>query len=298
MTQATADIYERITAQIIEAIEAGAGSYRMPWHVTNADVFAPVNAAADRRYRGINVLVLWAAAQHHGFASGFWATYRQWQELGAQVRKGEKATPVVFWTVPESDRGESTDEAGAEKEKPSRGIFARGYSVFNSDQVDGYTRPERPVLPESERIAAAEKCFSAVGATVRHGGGVACYNPAEDLIYIPEFSSFRDAACYYSTLGHEATHWTGAPHRLNRDTPSRFGSEGYAMEELVAELGAAFLCTTLGIANEPRPDHAAYIASWLDVLRQNKRAIFTAASQAQKAVDWMTEQGEHQAKAA
>ena len=166
-------------------------------------------------------------------------------------------------------------------------MFARGYSVFNAAQVDGYAAPAQPVLPEAERIGHAEAFFAAIGADIRHGGNRACYVPALDQIRMPPFEAFRDPVAYYATLAHEATHLTGHPSRCARDLRGRFGDEAYAAEELIAELGAAFLCADLALAPEPRPDHAAYVASWLNVLRDDKRAIFTAAAKAQQAADWM-----------
>jgi antirestriction protein ArdC len=295
MNQQTPDIYAKVTQQIIEAMERGAASYRMPWHVTGADCFAPVNVVSKRPYRGINVLLLWLLAEHHGYTSGEWATYNQWQELGAQVRKGEKAALIVFWKISERGREETDDQ---EEPASNRSILARGYHVFNAAQVEGYLPKPSPVLPESERVGSAERFFSRLGIAVKHGGNTACYSPQEDVIHMPPFSCFRDAASFYSTLGHEATHATGAEHRLNRDLKPRFAEESYAMEELVAELGAAFLCSTLGLSNEPRKEHAAYLSSWLRVLRQDKRAVFTAASQAQKAIDWMCLRAEEQSQAA
>jgi len=291
MNQQTPDIYERVTKQIIEAMERGAEGYRMPWHVTDADCFAPINVVSKRPYRGVNVLLLWLLAEHHGYESGQWATYNQWQELGAQVRKGEKAALVVFWKISERNREESEDQ---EEPTSTRAVLARGYYVFNVAQVEGYSPEPSPVLPEGERIERAERFFAQLGANIRHGGAAACYSPQEDLIHMPPFSCFRDAVTYYSTLGHESVHWTGAPHRLNRDLRPRFETESYAMEELVAELGAAFLCSALNLSNEPRQDHAAYLSNWLKVLKQDKRAIFAAASQAQKAVDWMRLRNEEQ----
>jgi antirestriction protein ArdC len=284
MNQQTPDIYEKVTQQIIEAMERGAGAYRMPWHVTGADCFAPMNAASRRQYRGVNLLLLWLLAEHHGYTSGEWATYNQWQALGAQVRKAEKSALVVFWKISERSR-----EEAEEQEEPTshRSILARGYHVFNSAQVDGYSPKPAPALPEGERIESAERFFARLGFTVEHGGNRACYSPEEDVIHMPPFSCFRDGASYYSVLGHEHVHATGAKHRLDRDLRPRFAEESYAMEELVAELGAAFLCAALGLANEPRKEHAAYLGTWLQVLKQDRRAIFTAASQAQQAVDWM-----------
>lgn len=291
MDQQTADIYERVTRQIIEAMERGAGSYRMPWHVTGAESFAPVNVVSKRPYRGVNILLLWLLAELQGYTSGEWATYNQWKALGAQVRKAEKSALVVFWKIAERSREETEDQ---EEPAGNRSILARGYHVFNAGQVEGYSPEPAPVLPESERIESAERFYAQLGFTVEHGGNRACYSPQEDVIHMPPFSCFRDAASYYSVLGHEVVHTSGAAHRLNRDLKSRFGEESYAMEELVAELGAAFLCSSLGLANEPRREHAAYLSNWLRVLRQDKRAIFTAASQAQKAVDWMRLRNEEQ----
>lgn len=286
--EARGDIYARVTERIAAAVEAGAGDWRMPWH-GGADGRAsalPANAATGRPYRGVNVLVLWAAAQAEGYAGGTWATYRQWRELGAQVRQGERACPVVFWKALDG-RGDE-DEAGEEGEGRGRPrLLARGYSVFNAAQVDGYDAPALPVLPEAERIAHADAFFAGLGLAVRHGGARASYAPAVDEVRMPPFQAFRDAIAYYATLAHEATHWTGHASRLARDLRGRFGEEAYAVEELVAELGAAFLCADLRLAPEPRPDHAAYVASWLKVLRSDKRAIFAAAAKAQAAADWM-----------
>jgi antirestriction protein ArdC len=296
MNQQTPDIYERVTRQIIEAIERGAGSYRMPWHVTGAESFAPVNVVSKRPYRGVNLLLLWLLADHHGYTSGEWATYNQWKGLGAQVKKGEKSALIVFWKISERNSEETEDQ---EESSSNRSILARGYHVFNAAQVDGYAPQPAPALPESERIQRTDTFFVDIGADIRHGGNTAYYEPETDIIRMPMSSAFREAAAYFSVLAHEATHWTGAPHRLNRNLLARFASEAYAMEELVAELGAAFLCATLSISNTPRPDHAAYLSSWLKVLKNDKRAIFTAASQAQKAVDWMRlRNDEQQSKAA
>ena len=285
--ESRADIYQRITERIAAAIEAGAGEWRMPWHPGvdgTAPVF-PVNAATGRPYRGVNVLALWAAAQAEGYPSAMWATYRQWAELGAQVRKDERSSPVVFWKISDKEEQEDADE-GAEDGRQSR-VFARGYSVFNAAQVDGYTSPALPALPEAERIGHAEPFFAAIGADIRNGGSRACYIPSLDQVKMPSFEAFRDPVAYYATLAHEATHWTGHAKRCARDLRGRFGEEAYAAEELIAELGAAFVCADLTLTPEPRPDHAAYVASWLKVLRSDKRAIFTAAAKAQQAADLM-----------
>ncbi len=207
--------------------------------------------------------------------------------MGAQVRKGEQSSPVVFWKVNGPDEGEDGDNGqdGANGHRPR--VLARGYSVLNAAQVDGYEAPALPALPEPERIGHAKAFFAALDADIRHGGSRACYVPSLDQIRMPPFPAFRDAVAYHATLAHKATHLTGHASRCNRDLRGRFGEEAYAVEELVAELGAAFLCADLALAPEPRPDHAAYVASWLKVLRGDKRAIFTAAAKAQQAADWM-----------
>jgi antirestriction protein ArdC len=296
MNTELADVYTRITNQIVEAIEEGAADWHMPWHCTGKDSFAPLNAATQKPYRGVNVLSLWAAARQHGFPTGYWATYKQWQEMGAQVRKGEKSSLVVFWKF--ADAKSEDDDGPTTEETSCRLVLARGYSVFNAAQVDGFVPPEVAERPVAERIACADHFFAGLGATIQHGGNRAYYQPSTDSIQMPEFEAFVDPISYYSTLAHEATHWTGAPSRLNRDLSGRFGNEAYAAEELLAELGAAFICADLALCNEPRPDHAAYVANWLTVLKKDKHAIFTAASKAQAAVDWMHAQHAEKAEAA
>ncbi len=281
------DIYERVTNQIIAAIEVGAGEYRMPWHHDGSAITTPVNVASRKAYRGVNILSLWAAAQASGYAAGIWGTYRQWQELGAQVRKGERGHLIVFWKT--SDRSGDADRQDDDEDhdKPARRLFARGYTVFNAAQVEGYTPPEMPVLPEVERIEHAERFCGALGIDIRHGGSQACYIPSKDHVQMPEFTCFRDAIAYYAVLLNECGHASGAKHRLDRDLSGRFGSAAYAMEECTVELLSAMICADLNLSVEPRPDHARYIASWLEVLRSDKRAIFTAASKAQEITDWM-----------
>ncbi len=294
--QGTSDIYERITNQIIAAIEAGTSTFRMPWHRTGAAEFLPINVVTKRAYRGANVLALWAAADSHGYPTGHWATYRQWSDIGAQVRKGEHSTLVVFWKF--VDGKEELEREETEQGGNKRFALARGYSVFNAAQVDGYKPKELPPSDKKQRIENAERFFAALGADVRHGGNRAFYSPSTDHIQLPVFEAFKDPASYYAVRGHESVHFTGAPHRLARDMQPRFNTEAYAAEELVAELGAAFLCSELGISNQPRPSHAQYVASWLSALRNDKRAIFTAASKAQEAVHWMQSKQVDQLKSA
>lgn len=224
----------------------------------------------------INVLVLWAASAKHGYKTNLWATYQQWSELGAQVRKGAKSTTVVFWKFYGEER-EADETAGESEEENCFRCFARAYSVFNADQVDDFVLPEVPQLPDAERIDRAEQFFRHTGIKIIEEGGRACYNVVSDGIHMPPFALFKKAHYFYSTLAHEATHASGHPTRCNRQLGNRFGSEMYAAEELVAELGSAFLSAELGLETEPRTDHAPYVANWLKILKNDRRAIFTAS---------------------
>jgi antirestriction protein ArdC len=280
------DVYARVTAQIITSIEQGAGTWRMPWRTSGRFASSPINVTSKKPYRGINTVCLWAAAEAKGYQSGEWGTYKQWQERGAQVRKGEKATLVVFWKF--ANGSTETQEGGDDQPaSSSRLLFTRGYSVFNAAQVDGYTPKAEPEPTLNERTAHAEAFFAGVGADVRHGGNRAYYSPSSDHIQMPPFQVFDESVSYYSTLAHEHTHWTASPGRCDRQLGKRFGDNAYAAEELIAELGAAFTCAHLGLSSEPRADHAQYIQSWLRVLNGDSRAIFTAASKAQQACDWL-----------
>jgi antirestriction protein ArdC len=277
------DLYESITAEIIDAIEKGSGKFEMPWNTLS---LLPSNATNHRPYRGINILLLWASARKRTYATQLWATYRQWQELGAQVRQGEKSTTVVFWKFYEDD-----NETESLEDNPCNGArarcFARTHHVFNADQVNGFDIPEQPALRDGERIQFAEEFFRNVDVPILERGMRASYNPTTDEIHMPPFSLFKNADYFYSTLGHEVIHSSGHPSRCNRKLGNRFGSELYAAEELIAELGSAFLAAELHLATEPRMDNAPYIDNWLKVLKSDKRAIFTAASKAQEAVDWL-----------
>jgi len=283
------DVYTQVTNTIIAAIEAGAGDWQMPWHRSGQGLNRPVNIDTTNAYRGINVVSLWASAQARGFSTGTWGTYRQWQNKGCQVRKGEKSSLVVFYK--EFDVEEQKDDSDTEQGKR---LMARASYVFNADQVDGF---EAPPLPEPKDPAqihdAAEAFIAATGVDIRHGGNRAFYRFPDDFIQMPERERFMGTETstatesYYGTLLHELTHWTGCAKRCDREFGKRFGDDAYAVEELVAELGAAFLCADLGITLEPRRDHAAYIDNWLKVLKADKKAIFTTASQAAKATDYL-----------
>jgi antirestriction protein ArdC len=283
------DIYARITGQIVAALETGVRPWVRPWNAEHAAgrITRPLRHNGQP-YTGINILSLWASATEQGFAAPIWMTYRQATELGGQVRKGEKGSPVVY--ANSITRNETDADGGADVAHQIH--FLKPYVVFNVEQIEGlpaqYTQLASPRLDAPARIARAESFFAAIGATISYGGNRAFYRPSTDSIVMPPFETFHDAEGFYCTLGHETVHWTSAKSRLARDFGSeRFGSESYAIEELVAELGAAFLCADLDLAVEPREDHAAYIANWLEVLKNDNRAIFTAASHAQRAADFL-----------
>lgn len=276
------DIYTKITNEIISAIEAGAADFEMPWH-GQAHAGLPRNPATKKLYRGVNTLALWIIRRKAGFASSYWASYLQWKSLGAQVRQGEKGATIVFYQRKEED--EDTEE---DTQNPARAVIRYSH-VFNADQVDGWKNIETVPEANHQKYSKAVGFINSLRSDIRHGSDTAYYSPALDCIYMPIQSAFRDTKSgsavegYYAVLLHEHVHWSGHPLRLNRDLSGRFGSSAYAMEELVAELGASFLCATLGINTYPRSDHAAYIASWLQVLKEHKTAIFAASSAASAA---------------
>lgn len=291
------NLYEDVTNRIIAALENGATAegWSRPWHI--ADGGLPVNAVSGRPYRGVNVLTLWAQQMSAGHSSGRWATYKQWQSVGAQVRRGERGTSIVFWQFKDRPAPEDGEETA-----PGKIAFARAYTVFCADQVDGYTAPTIDRPSEVERVERADAIIRASGATILENGSRAFYSPSRDVIEMPRAELFHATAhgtateAYYGVELHELTHWTAHPSRLDRDLSGRFGNEAYAAEELIAELGAAFLCASVGIEAEPRADHAQYIASWLGVLRNDPRAIFTAASKAQAAADYLVQMAEAAAR--
>lgn len=286
------DVHQAITNQIIAAIDGGTGKLQMPWHRSGANIMRPVNVASGNAYRGVNTVALWAAADACQFPTGLWGTYRQWQDRGAQVRKGEKSSLIVFYREFDNDR--DGDQSGDDDDRRRR-CMARASRVFNIAQVDGYVATE-PTHDDNrvDPIASAEAFVASTGAHVVEGGDRAFYNIREDRITMPDRYRFIDTKSgtategWYATLLHELTHWSGASQRLDRQFGERFGDDAYAMEELVAELGAAFLCGDLGISAEPRADHAAYIDSWLRILKGDRKAIFAAASAASRAAEFLS----------
>lgn len=283
------DPHSRITSRIVAELEQGARPWLKPW--SGGDLAAsngcrPLRATGEP-YRGINVILLWLEAGAMGYTSPSWMTYRQAQALGAQVRKGEHGATVVYYGT--TSKTEQDGESGDDRERDIR--FLKTYTVFNVAQIEGlpdrfHVQPEP--APEVERIETAEAFFARIPAMVNHGGDRAYYAPGPDRIQLPPFAAFHDAHGYYTTRGHETVHWTSHKSRLDRSFGrEKWGDEGYAREELVAELGAAFLAADLGLSLEPRPDHASYIASWIKVLQNDNRALFQAAAHAERAVAYL-----------
>lgn len=236
------------------------------------------------KYHGINIIVLWMVAETQGFNCPFWLTFQQAKQLGGFVKKGEHGSPVVYASTYKKN---DTDESGEKVERDCRCL--KQFTVFNACQVEGlpehYYALAEPPKETMQRIEQADRFFANTNADIRNGGNRAYYNLTDDFIRMPPFETFRDAESHAATLAHELTHWTRHASRLNRDFGrKRFGDEGYAMEELVAELASAFLCADLQITPELRDDHASYLDHWLKVLKDDKRAIFTAASHASQAV--------------
>ena len=317
------DVHEAITQKIIAAIEAGAGTFEMPWHRPGVAFTLPKNASTDKPYRGSNILSLWIDADDKKFEHQVWATYKQFAELGAQVRKGEKGSLIVKYGewVPKDKAGADAtgaaaggqpkddpkhrwgtqDTTGTSIDDDGKRLFAKAAWVFNIDQVDAPADLRERLLPATTsrpdlttRLAHVDAFIANTRAEFREGGQRAFYRHRDsrgdgDFIQMPPRDLFTGTATstptesYESTRLHELTHWVGAEHRLNRKFGERFGDKDYAFEELVAELSAAFLCAELGVTNTPRADHAQYLGHWLDVLKGDSRAIFTAASLATRA---------------
>lgn len=283
------DIYTRVTNAILADLERGTRPWLKPWNGGHAagPITRPLRGNGQP-YKGINVIMLWAAAAMQGFAAPIWLTFKQAKELGTSVRKGAKGSLVVY-----ADRMTRTEIAGDGEEAEREIYFMKGYTVFNVEQVEGlpahyYATAAMPPKADHQRHEGFERFVTGTSADIRHGGDRAYYAPQPDYVQMPPFAAFTDAESYYATLAHELTHWTAHPARLDRRFDNRHQArEGYAREELVAEIGAAFLCCDLGITPEPRDDHAAYLQHWLAVLKADKRAIFQAAAHAQRAADYL-----------
>ncbi len=269
-----AALYQSVTQSIIHDLENGAPPWLKPWKNGNrGNDIMPVNAITGRQYHGINIPILWGQACDNGYAQPRWLTFKQAFDKKAAVRKGEKGTSVVF-TKRLRVKDQETDE------EKTLGML-KVYYVFNVAQIDG--------LPEPEDLAVApaemDPFIAAIGADIRHGGDEAMFVPSKDFILMPPIAAFKSVDHYRATLLHEAGHWSGHEKRLNRNLANRFGTKAYAAEELVAELTSAFLCAHLGIEGQLR--HAGYIQNWITLLKSDDRAIFTAASKASQAADYL-----------
>lgn len=282
------NLYREITEKIIAELEQGTVPWVRPWRGggQGPSLSLPKNALTAKSYSGINILLLWEALINRGFAACHWLTFKQALELDGTVRKGEKGTHVFYADrfIPEKER----ERAAAEGDEPESIPFLKRYTVFNVEQCDGLPKhlfAPRPALPECQIVPEAQALILATGADFRVGGDVAIYVPSEDVIRVPHQSAFIDQINYYRTAFHELGHWTGHSSRLARDLSYRHGSSGYAREELVAEMATAFVCASLGIV--PTVRHSDYIGTWLEVLKEDSRTIFKAASQASKAADYI-----------
>jgi antirestriction protein ArdC len=282
------DIHAEITAKLVAAIEADPGRPSLPWRRNAAPLFMPENALTKKPYNGINVVSLWVAAEVQGYSAPIWATYKQWSEMDCQVRKGEKSSLVIFYKEYETDPNPDDDS------DDGRRRIARASYVFNASQVDGFALPDPPQpIGPIERIEGVDRFIRNIGARVEHGGDRAYYRPSTDHIQMPDEDRFCGTETmtrsegYYATLLHEHLHYTSPSNRCNRELGKRFGDAAYAAEELVAEIGSAFLCAELGITQDTRPDHAQYLAHWVQLLKNDSRAIFTAAAKASEAVAFL-----------
>ena len=282
-----ASLYDTVTNRIIAQLEQGRLPWVQPWGRSGcASAALPCNGLSGRTYSGINILILWGAVIEQGWPSQRWLTFRQALQAGGNVRKGERGTTVVYADtfIPKGESERAQRDGDAARAVP----FLKSFIVFNVAQCEGLREglgTDPAPLPEREIVPVAEAVIDASGVDFRIGGDQAYYVPALDYVQVPAQPAFFDQINYYRTALHELTHATGHPSRLDRKLVNGFGSKDYAREELVAEMGSAFLCAALGI--EPTVRHADYLAAWLAVLREDNRAIFQAASQASKAADWL-----------
>ena len=281
-------LYQEITDKIIADLEAGRAPWVQPWGTAaaKATLAMPQNASTHRRYSGINVLILWGAVIERGFSSQSWLTFRQALGLGGNVRKSERGTTVVY-----ADRFTPEDERrrAAETGEEAQAIpFLKRFTVFNTAQCEGLPDEMMAVAPPVETglvLPQAEALIRATGIDFRIGGARAFYSPTHDFVQVPPPQAYFEPINWHRTALHEVSHASGAAHRLNRDLSGSFGSKAYAREELIAEMAGAFVCASLGIV--PTVRHADYLGSWIDVLREDDRAIVRAASAASKAADYL-----------
>lgn len=282
------DIYTRVTNKILSDLERGNLTWRKPWNCEHLSeqVMFPLRSNSIP-YTGINTILLWATAAEKGYSLPHWMTFKQALEMKASVAKGEKSTQIVY-----ANQLIKEEEGSNGETQITKIPYLKTYNVFNVSQINGlpdqfYKQPEKPVTDPKVRNEEVEKFFARTKADI-YTGRQASYNQSTDRIQMPPFESFSTVSDYYAILAHELTHWTKPPARLNRDLGQKTNrEEGYAKEELVAEIGACFLGAHLGFEPMPEQHHAAYIQSWMKVLKDNKRFIFSAASHAQRAVEYM-----------
>ncbi|MGR4863169.1 ArdC family protein [Caulobacter sp. LARHSG274] len=292
--RARVSLYDEVTGRIIAELAAGHAPWVKPWgRVGGTGPGLPRNATTGRTYSGVNILLLWGAVIEHGYGAQDWLTFRQAQKAGGQVRRGERGTSVVFADkfTPKAEQ----ERAARDGDAPGAVPFLKRFTVFNVEQCEGLEAlAAAPVpLPERQIVPHVEALIAATRADFRIGGDKAYYAPALDYVRVPPQPAFRHQIDYYRTALHELSHWTGHSSRLNRDQTGRFGSKPYGFEELVAELSAAFTCAALGVV--PTVRHADYLGAWLEILREDNRAIFRAASKASKAADYLLAFGPDQA---
>lgn len=286
--QDRANLYDEITERIIAELEAGCVPWVQPWGTAtaNAPLAMPKNASTNRQYSGINILILWGAVIERGFAGHGWLTFRQALSLGGHVRKGERGTTVLY-----ADRFVPNDEKRRAEQtgEDAQAIpFLKRFTVFNTDQCDGLPEEVAALAvppPPGQIEPRAEALIAATRADFRIGGARAYYNTTGDFVQVPPPAAYFEPINWHRTAFHELGHWTGQASRLNRDHSGSYGSKSYAREELVAEMAGAFVCASLGIV--PTVRHADYIGSWLEVLREDNRAVVRAASAASKASDFL-----------
>lgn len=281
------DIAAEVTAIIIDRLEKGMPPWKRPWHTHGTG--GPPLRYQGKPYSGVNRLLLWAIGDSMGYRSRYWMTYAQAEALGGQVRRGQKASPSIYFNS--VSRQVENTTTGATEQRMIR--FMRFYTVFSADQIDGLpahyyppTVPDAPPEP-SARQAAIDAFFAAVPSDVRRGGSRAYFSPGGDYIQLPLPSAFRSADHEATTSAHEHVHWTGHEARLARAFGKRFGDKAYAFEELVAEIGAGMVCADLGLPNELHDSHASYVHHWLTILRGDKTAIITAAARAEAAYRYL-----------
>lgn len=283
------DIYQEVTDTIVRQLEKGVIPWHQPWKSdANFSFDLPMNNNTRNHYRGINILLLWAAAQEKNYPTNEWASFKQWKEKNESIRPDEKGTMIVYYDTFERE------EDGEVKNIP----FLKHSYVFNRSQLASYKpeenpKPDEDVKPLAERLENVDEFIANTNVHIEHVGSRACYSPSKDRILMPNISSFIDTeTCsategYYATVLHELTHWTGHQSRLNRNAGKKFGDKRYAVEELVAEFGAAFMCTGFGISRPEKEHYASYISNWLQVLKDNKYVLVAAASEASKATEYL-----------